>query len=102
MQECATGKSHRASLNICGPPAAVRRHLLTFRRPSGDAGQEPSTTRNCPDIAGASSVLLRLALYPPASFFGRVTGRVFTTNGLEAPRATVTTLSAYALCMLAA
>jgi len=42
------------------------------------------------------------ALYPPASFFGRVTRSVFAANGLEAPRATVTTPSAYALCMLAA
>jgi DNA-binding transcriptional LysR family regulator len=42
------------------------------------------------------------ALYPPASFFGRVTRSVFAANGLEAPRATVTTSSAYALCMLAA
>jgi DNA-binding transcriptional LysR family regulator len=42
------------------------------------------------------------ALYPSASFFGRVTRSVFAANGLEAPRATVTTPSAYALCMLAA
>src|SRR5262249_10119529 len=37
------------------------------------------------------------ALYPPGSFFGRVTRSVFAANGLQAPRATVTTSSAYAL-----
>jgi DNA-binding transcriptional LysR family regulator len=42
------------------------------------------------------------ALYPPATFVGRATRSVFAANGFEAPRATVTTPSAYALCMLAA
>jgi DNA-binding transcriptional LysR family regulator len=42
------------------------------------------------------------ALYPPATFVGRVTRSVFANNGLEVPRATVTTPSAFALCMFAA
>jgi DNA-binding transcriptional LysR family regulator len=42
------------------------------------------------------------ALYPPSTFFGLVTRSIFAANGVDAPRPTVTTPSAFALCMLSA